>query len=217
MGAQDNSSYAVNQQGTQNPYKEFPITIAANGGIETLYYDYNFIRFLSATSVTGLTARFGQAGTETTVVGAGIGMKFDETLRNVYFKNTSGSAITILVAACIGDIRDDRLTVTGNLNVVSPAGTEILTTGAGTIFLSAPDVASTTLTTVLASAANANRKELFITNNGAVAIRCGDASTGAARGFSIPAGGTGIIATKAAVYVYNPGATSTVSIVENNI
>ncbi len=179
----------------QNPYKQFPLTIAANA-TERIQYDYNFFRVLSASANT-FAVRFGQSGAESDVIGAGVGYELPEVVRDVFIRNLSGSSITLTVAMAIGKIYDDRLNVSGNINAVTVTPTTLVSAADAS-------VAATTTTQVVTS--DANNKSVAISNlvANATKIRVGDSSTGAAQGAEVPIGGTFVVDNTADIYVYNP-------------
>ena len=112
----------ISNMGTQNPYKQFELTIA-DGEVFPIYYSFNFFRILSISTSTGVTIRFGDKGTATDVIGAGIGYELPEPVNVATIVNNSGGSLDITVALAIGKIYDDRLNVSGDINVVNAPGT----------------------------------------------------------------------------------------------
>lgn len=95
-------------------YKEAILTIPAN---ETRTYEnpYNFIRILSSTGTdNALLFRFGASSIETPLT-VGLGIRSDEILPNVTIRNITGTAVTLRISETRGDILDDRLTITGDV------------------------------------------------------------------------------------------------------
>jgi hypothetical protein len=111
----------------QNPYQQFEYTIPANGGQLKIAYAFNFFRCLEASDT--FKVRFGGTGAITQFVGAGLGFRLNEVIQEVLLINDTASPIDITVALAVGEIFDDRLNVSGNINVVNAAGTfiEVLT------------------------------------------------------------------------------------------
>ena len=182
---------------TQPPYQEQTFVIAAGARVD-YFAVFNYFRPISITGGS-LAVKFGDNGLESNYTGVGIGLDLQDTYSRVTLINNGASQMTITVALANGKITDDRLTVSGSVNV-APIGAVTTPTTA--------DVAIAATTTTLVKAANANRREIMISNllaNGTV-VRVGDASTGAARGMEIPVGGTAILSSAAAIYVYNPSA-----------
>lgn len=187
------------------PYQEVSFTIPA-GSRETVFQVFDFFRVLSLSGGT-LKTIFGQNGREVFYTGAGLGYRcptlFDRvTLINVH----PTDPMTVTVAIANGHISDDRLNVSGTVTVAGAVSVSSITPPAA--LTTAADVAIAATTTTQVLAVNASRKEAIISNLSAnsTAVRVGDASTGAARGVEIPAGGSATLSTQAAVYVYNPSA-----------
>lgn len=114
----------------QSPPKQFTYTVAA-GDIQTVFYAYDFLRILSLSSSTGVLLRFGDSGTPTDVIGAGIGYRLNTAVRQCDIINTSGAPITITISLAIGQIFDDRLNVSGTLNVANTASTGLFVINGG--------------------------------------------------------------------------------------
>lgn len=95
-------------------YKEAILTIPAN---RTITYEnpYNFIRILSSTGTdNSLLFRFGASSIETPLT-VGLGVRSDEILPNLTIRNITGTAVTLRISETLGDILDDRLTITGDV------------------------------------------------------------------------------------------------------
>lgn len=192
-----------NVSGIMNPYKQFPISIA-NGASETYYYNHNYARLLTLSISTGVTWRFGSSGTPSDIVGAGIGYKLPSTVDRVTITNNSGGALTGVLGLAVGEINDDRLNVSGTVTT-----SEI----SGATFTDTANVAVNTVTTTQVLAASSTRKTAIISNLAANAgvIKVGASTAGASRGVEVPLGGSAVLDTSGAIYVYNPQA-STVNI-----
>ena len=95
-------------------YKEAILTIRAG---ETITYQnpYDFIRILSSTgSDNALLFRFGASSIETPLT-VGLGLKVPETLPSVTIRNVTNAPVTIRLAEIQGNILDDRLTISGDV------------------------------------------------------------------------------------------------------
>lgn len=97
-------------------YKEAVITVQA-GDSFTYQNPFNFVRILSSTgSDTSLLFRFGTSSIETFLT-VGLGLRFNELLPSITIRNITGSSVTLKIAEIRGDILDDRLTITGTVDV----------------------------------------------------------------------------------------------------
>ena len=188
--------------GIANPYKQFTYTIA-DGAIETLYYDFNYFRILTTSATTGVSIRFGSSGTATDVVGAGIGYEMPAVVNRAEILNNSGGVLTIVVACAIGRIDDDRLNVSGNINVINSPGTVLDVATVSNTVASAADVTLGAASADQILAANADRVEAFITNISGAEIRVGDSSVTATRGQPLANNQTAIINTRAALFAFS--------------
>lgn len=95
-------------------YKEVILTIPPN---ESIPYEnpYNFIRILSSTGAdNALLFRFGSSSIETPLT-VGLGLRWPEVLASVTIRNTTNAPITLKISETLGDILDDRLTITGDV------------------------------------------------------------------------------------------------------
>lgn len=102
----------INNSTTIVSYKEAVLTIPA-GATYTYENPYDFIRVLSSTgNDNSLVYRFGSSSIETFLT-VGVGVRFPETLAKVAIRNVSNQNVVIRVAEILGDIYDDRLTITG--------------------------------------------------------------------------------------------------------
>lgn len=104
----------INNSTTFVSYKEAVIPIPA-GATYTYENPYDFIRVLSSTgNDNSLVYRFGSSSIETFLT-VGVGVRFPETLAKVSIRNVSNQNVVIRVAEILGDIYDDRLTITGSV------------------------------------------------------------------------------------------------------
>jgi hypothetical protein len=190
--------------GTQNPPKQFTFVIP-NGTIETLDFSLNFLRILAISTTSGVQFRFGDKGTPTDVIGAGIGYELPQAVNRVDIINNSGGDLTITVIAAIGKVYDDRLNVSGDLTIATPTQIDTI-----------DDVTLGAASATLIAAANTGRVELLITNMTGGVIRIGDSGVGAASGVRIADGASIILNTTAAVYGYSvAGGDVSVSVIED--
>ena len=95
-------------------YKEVEIVIPAN---DQFQYDnpYNFIRLLSSTGgANDLLFRFGASSIET-FLSVGLGLGYNEILPSVTIRNLTNAPIKIRISEILGQVTDDRLTITGTV------------------------------------------------------------------------------------------------------
>lgn len=105
---------ALNNSTNLVSYKEAFLTIGVG---ESRVYEnpYNFLRLLDSTGTdNALMFRFGASSIETFLT-VGVGVRFPDTLPNVTIRNISNAPVTIRIAEIMGDIYDDRLTITGDV------------------------------------------------------------------------------------------------------
>ena len=104
-------------------YKEAVLTIPAG---ETITYQnpYNFMRILSSTgSDNALLFRFGASSIETLLT-VGLGIRWPETLPSITIRNITATPVVLRVAEIQGDILDDRLTITGDVETKQEPDTQ---------------------------------------------------------------------------------------------
>ena len=188
----------------QNPYREFTETIPAGQSID-VRYDHNSLRILALTAGATLQVQFGQSGSKTSLVGAGMGFEYTDgegrpiALRSVRLFNGGGAPLTVTVGAAIGKVADNRLTVSGTLTTIEvKAGT----------FDSLTDVALTNGSATQLDVSDASRRELIVTNvlANAVSMRVGDSGVSATNGIELQPGDSVALTTTAAVFAYIVGA-----------
>jgi len=173
-----------------NPYKQFTYVIP-NGAIETIFYQFNYFRVLNVSNSDGVTIRFGSSGTPTDVVGAGIGYELPSVVDRADIRNQSGSDVTITVACAIGRINDDRLNISGDLNVAVPSVIE-----------SIKDVTVPAATPTKILDSNINRNTIFLSPDGDN-IRLGDASVAVDQGLRVFDGATTGVNNTDELYAYS--------------
>lgn len=158
----------------QNPPKQFTVTIAA-GASESINYDHSFLRILSLTG-TGLQIRFGQSGTPTDVIGAGVGYELDDVVRSSQLINTSGAPITVTVVLSMGRIYDDRLNVSGSVNVQNTTSTPLFVSVSGGNASSAVFQGNATTTATQITGVITNQRTFMIKNLGTANMAVGTGS-----------------------------------------
>lgn len=177
----------------QNAYREFTYVVPA-GTRQRIFYSTTYFRIMSLTLNT-LSVNF--AGTtDTTIVGAGIGIKMKAAVPYVDLINTGGADLTVTVALGCVEINDSRLNLTGSVNSVIVSGATLVT------------VADVTLTHGVATkiiTGNANNKSVIISNllASAAVIRVGDLNVTATRGAEVPIGGSITLDCSADIWGFN--------------
>lgn len=121
---------AINLGSSQAPYWEFTKVLAAHE-IWKLDYVTDSFHLLDVSAQNALKVSFGGSMIETPF-SAGMGYRLNEPVQFVQLHNESASSITVHFVVGIGNIRDDRLTVTGNVNTVINGNTGFSTINAGT-------------------------------------------------------------------------------------
>lgn len=107
-----NTWQPINGGRQQSSYKEFTLTLPANG-IYTLNNPYNFCRCLNATGKFKVAWSSNQMDTD---FEGGLQAKFDTVLPYVQVFNPSETPITISLGLGIGEFDDSRLTVSGTVS-----------------------------------------------------------------------------------------------------
>lgn len=193
------------------PYQEFTYTIPVSGRQE-IFNTYNYFRVLSLNLAT-LSVKFGDNGIETPYTGAGVGVNLGETFARLTLINTGASPITITVAVAIGSVNDDRLNVSGTINVTSSTAAPVInvaTTGAAT-----NSVVSVTNAATQIVPSNSVRGSLLFRNQGAVYIFVGSsAAVTTANGVLVKAGEFFSSTTRGAVFGITAAGSSNVGIWE---
>jgi hypothetical protein len=202
---------------SQVTYLEYALSLAPYE-TQLVSVNFSFMRLLASSGVANdVSAIFGLESVETPLTGVGIGLGFADVVQGVKFRNKTAGTITLTVAFSNRLITDDRLNVSGTINT-NVLGT-VTTTVSGTVdtslvspttIPSQADVSCAATSTTLVLAANSSRQDAIISNlvAGGAIVRCGDSSVGASRGIEIPVGGSVVLTTTAAIYVYNPSASA---------
>lgn len=184
-----------------NPYREFTYTIAA-GGIERIYYNFDYFRVITLTATNNnlVFVRFGEAGSESNIAGAGIGYKLPGVVNSCFIRNTNASSITVTVALAVGWINDDRLNVSGAITIDNTVTNPIYVDNAASIFNLLDDVALNSSTATQVFAGYGQAKEAIISSmaTGGEIIYLGDSTVNntTKRGIKLAQGQTAVIACK---------------------
>lgn len=112
----------------QASFRRFKLVIPA-GKSEKFDQPYNYFRCYEATFDFEVSW---SSNSSRTSFGAGLGIKFDETLGYVIFHNPGATPLTIVVGMGIGYFDDSRLSVSGTVNT-NPAPYDFFTTSQATI------------------------------------------------------------------------------------
>lgn len=110
----------INLGSVQAPYWQEELTIPAKSTHITRYV-FNSFNLLSASIPDVLEVTFGGAAVQSRF-SAGMGYKLSDPVSYIQFFNTSDQDITIKFSLAIGDITDNRLTVSGTVFVAQQTG-----------------------------------------------------------------------------------------------
>lgn len=171
---------------------------------ETVGYVYPF-------TVTG-TVKISFDGVTFATLRASVGFILAERPSRIWFRNHGAGVAAVTFALTDGRLDDRRTNVQGSIDSTLTGGTVdaigvLPFAPVPTGFPTTADVAIVgAAAAAVVLAANANRKEAFVTNLAANAdpVRVGDVNAGAARGVEVSPGQTLTVSTEAAVYVYSP-------------
>lgn len=202
----ENFANSTNQQiiaqgVSQTRYREFTITIPANGVYE-LFEVFNYFRVLAAGGT--IQVQFGDDPVRSTFTGAGIGLRFENLPNRLVLVNTSGGSNVITFAVAIGYINDDRLNFSGVIDADTTSTAPLISTADVTV--------ATTVTSIIA--ANVSRRGVIITNIGSTNIRVGDASITTTRGSILFPNQSITLDSVQQVYGIASGSSSSVSVLE---
>ena len=105
----------INNSTTVISYREIEVIVPANKQY-TLYSPYNTIQLLESNAVNtdDLSFRFGSSSEETPF-SLGLNPTFPEVLPSLTITNKTNADITIRLALIVGDIKDNRLNVSGTV------------------------------------------------------------------------------------------------------
>lgn len=215
-------AYSIAQIDVQNPYKEFTETIQA-GEIRQIFYAHDYFRLLEYTGTpNSLKVRFGSSGSETDFSGAGLGYKMLQAVDRVELRNTDAAPITVKIVLATGTVNDDRLNVSGTVNVnvtntpLSVTETNPLTKINVSNAINGNQVSVGTGAQVLLSAANANKIGVTI-GAGDTDLFIAETGVTTANSFKIPANTSMNITTNAAVFGIRSSGTFNAFILEETI
>jgi hypothetical protein len=207
------SDYYISTGFEQNPYKEFTYVIQPSG-TQRIDYAYSFFRVMSLSANT-IEAKFGASGTFTSIIGGGVGIDFgDRNLPFVELRNVGGVAVTITVAMMIGVINDDRLNVSGNVNVINGSTPFAVEETTNTI-LNRDDLVIAAGAGVSLIAARPRRTGICVQGHptNVQELRIGHNTPTSTRGIIVEPNQTIFLPTAAQVYVRNPAPISQIALV----
>lgn len=119
----------INLGSVQSPYLEQKLTIPA-GAAPKFDCTYNCFNLLYASTPDVLEVTFGGAAVQSKFA-SGMNFTLSEPVSYIQFFNNSNAPIDIWYALAIGEIKDNRLNVSGNLFVEPAAGAIFETKKAG--------------------------------------------------------------------------------------
>mgnify|MGYP000152491781 CR=1 FL=1 len=183
-------------------YATRQFTVPAGGSVE-VYRDADFVTALEA----NVPFVMSMDNAPRVDFEQGLTLRTVEGFTRVEVKNESAETLTVKLGFGKGDIQDSRLTLGGTVQTQEKSP-DTFTTGAQ---VSAADGAATALV-----AANADRAEVVIANDGAGKVYiAGDVGAGAAEGIPVDAGGVLVLTTSAALWARNDsGGAVAVSVAE---
>lgn len=113
----DAESAAINTGSVWAPYQEFTYTVPAGSYQRVNYVTDNFV--LLETSANGaLEVNFGGAMNQTNFT-TGIQYRLTEAVPYVQLHNSSDSPLTVHFALGVGEVKDNRLSLVGQINTTS--------------------------------------------------------------------------------------------------
>jgi len=182
-------------------YAERPVLVPA-GGIETVHFVGAHLRLLSATG----PVRAVIDGRKAENFGVGIGLPVPQGYERIQFENDAGVDVALIVAFSAAGVTDDRINVSGNIEVAPNDGLSGL-----------DDVTVLTATAAAVAPANAARRTVIVSalaaNTGTV--RVGGSDVSAVRGQQLAPAGVAVFDTTDAVWVRNDtGGSQVFSVVE---
>lgn len=107
----------INLGAVEAPYQEFTYTIKPFGVMQVNYVTDNFVLF-DVSAAGALEVNFGGAVNQTNFT-AGVQYKLKDPVPQVTLLNSSDAPLTIHFALGTGEIRDNRLSASGTINVAS--------------------------------------------------------------------------------------------------
>jgi len=187
-------------------YQYFKRTIAAGEVIRINAYG-NFLTLLNSTGAEDILISISGQSFQEMPQGLSLELPQGDSFVYLEFRNSEAGPVTIKFSLSNGKIFDNRVTISGTLDVTETTNA-INTPAAVAVEVAVPGAATI--------AANANRREILIQNNGANPIWVGDANVDGAnnRGIKIDIGGSIILASEAALYLRSTVGASTASYME---
>lgn len=113
----DAASAAINTGSVWAPYQEFTYTIPAGSYHQVNYVTDNFV-LLEVSANGALEINFGGAMNQTNFT-AGIQYRLTEPVAFVQLHNKSDSILTVHFALGVGEVKDNRLSLVGQINTTS--------------------------------------------------------------------------------------------------
>ena len=110
----------INLGSVQAPYLQQEVKIPA-GGTHKFDYVYNSFNLLDADIPDVLDVTFGGAAVQSKFA-AGMAFKLLKPVSYIQFFNTGNQPLTIRFALAIGEILDNRLNISGNVQVIAAQG-----------------------------------------------------------------------------------------------
>ena len=110
----DANNANINTGSVWAPYQEFTYTIPAGQYQRVNYVTDNFV-LLETTANNALEVNFGGAMNQTNFT-TGVQYHLESVVPYVQLYNKSNSAVTVHFALGVGDVRDNRLSLTGTIN-----------------------------------------------------------------------------------------------------
>ena len=184
-------------------YSTRSFAVPANGSIE-LYREAEFLTCLEATGDFKIKIDNGPSFD----FEAGLSISFDRAFTRLELIDVTGATNVVKIALGKGGVKDARLVLSGRIDT-KPATPDVLTTGA-------PVAAAPGANTALA-AANVQRKEAILANQGAGAVYVnGSAAAAAGQGVPVAAGAIMVLENAGPIYARNDtGAAVNVSVTQS--
>lgn len=114
MSSTDANNSIINTGSVWAPYQEFTYTIPAGQYQRVNYVTDNFV-LLETTAQNSLEVNFGGSMNQTNFT-TGIQYRLTEAVPYVQLHNKGNSAVTVHFALGVGEVRDNRLSLTGTIN-----------------------------------------------------------------------------------------------------
>lgn len=176
-------------------YRTYPNITVPAGAVVALNITGRYLMVYEA-NLASFEIKFDGGGTfGQCFSGFEVDLEGEEQFQRVELRNPNGSDLTVSIGVSNGEIRDRRLQLSGSgLDISKASG-----------LADATDVTLTAATATVIAAANANRREISITNKTGAEIRIGSSNVTATRGQPVPNGASFVVPSTAAVYGYSAG------------